>query len=73
MTQNTECDANSYHIILTSVHFIQNSLLHYRHRVDEPFVAGDVIFYYNSILVTGDPRGHRTATVLEVDPEKDLL
>ena len=35
----------------------------------EPLRAGDVIKYWSRIYRCGDPLGHRTATVIEVDPQ----
>ena len=35
----------------------------------EPLRAGDIIKYWSRIYRCGDPLGHRTATVIEVDPQ----
>ena len=37
----------------------------------EKLRAGDVIEYTNTIMVTGDPRGHHIATILEVRPKQE--
>ena len=40
---------------------------------NEPMRPGDVIEYYSPIFVVGDTRGLRQATVLAIDPKKDVI
>jgi hypothetical protein len=41
-------------------------------NLNEASNPGDVVFYYHTISVSGSKEAERTATVMEVHPEKDI-
>lgn len=42
----------------------------YSRASEESLKVGDIIFHHHELYVAGDNRGHQTATVTEVNPEK---
>ncbi len=41
-------------------------------KSNEPINPGDVIFYFHPAFVSNTKQAERSATVMEVDPEKDI-